>query len=107
MDNLIYNDGKALIFPLTKEEKLLFESSSVDFAKYINLNVFCELKKYDEQVEIWAIVKIEQRAIVGYATKQEEVVSLFVDDETKPRAKKMFEQYEKEFNIKLDYRNES
>ena len=107
MDNLIYNDGKVLIFPLTKEEKLLFENSCVDFAKYINLNVFCELNKYDEEVEIWTIVKIEQRAIVGYATKQNELVSFFVDEDTKMRAKKMFEQYEQEFNIKLDFNNES
>lgn len=110
MEELIYNSGKVIIFPLKSDEINLFLSSEIDFAKYINLNVFCSLDNIEENNSVWVIVKIAERAIVGYATLQNNLVDFFVDKkygEVVESAKSLFCLYEQEYNLKLDYRYES
>ena len=129
MENLIYNDGKVIIFPITKDELRILSQSFVDFMVAINLNYGCQ--KYDkpekiiEKIEFleknpenperntfWMILKIDERKIVGHLCLTENkdgkigfetYLADGYDEKIMKRAILLLADYEKECNVKIDY----
>ena len=54
MENLIYNDGKVIVFPISGEELEILSVSKQEFAKHINVNYVCE--------DFEPVEKLKQRA---------------------------------------------
>ena len=130
MENLIYNDGKVIVFPISGEELEILSVSKQDFSKHININYICEdfepaeklraraqfLKQNQDNLasnNYWVIAKIDERAIVGYIvlTKDEntQIISLQnylsknYSEEVLMRANILLKMYEQEFNLHINF----
>ena len=130
MENLIYNDGKVIVFPISGEELEILSVSKQDSSKHININYICEdfepaeklksralfLKQNQDNLatnNYWVIAKIDERAIVGYIvlTKDEntQIISLqnFLSknypEEILMRANILLKMYEQEFNLHINF----
>lgn len=130
MENLIYNDGKVIVFPISGEELEILSVSKQEFAKHINVNYVCEdfepvenlkqraqfLKQNQDDLatnNYWVIAKIDERAIVGYIvlTKDEKsqiinlqnYLSKNYSEEILMRANILLKMYEQEFDLHINF----
>ena len=130
MENLIYNDGKVIVFPISGEELEILSVSKQDFSKHININSLCEdfepaeklknrakfLKQNQDNLatnNYWVIAKIDERAIVGYIvlTKDEKsqiinlqnYLSKNYSEEILMRANILLKMYEQENNLNINF----
>ena len=128
MENLIYGDNKVVIFPIDGEELQLLTVSKEKFVQKINVNYFCDEfepltdlqqranflinnPKDWEKNAYWVIVKIDERAIVGYMVLTENTetgkievknyLSKGYDEQIIKRANLLLKEYENECNVTI------
>lgn len=130
MENLIYNDGKVIVFPISGEELEILSVSKQQFSQHININYVCEdfepaenlkqraefLKSHQDNFEnntYWVVVKIDERAIVGYMVlwqdKKTKIISLKnylsekYSEQIMMRANILLKMYEQEHNLNINF----
>lgn len=130
MENLIYNDGKVIVFPISGEELEILSVSKQQFSHHININYICEdfeptenLKQRAEFLKLnqdnfanntyWVVVKIDERAIVGYMVLwQDELtktislknfLSAKYSEQIMMRANILLKMYEQEHNLNINF----
>ena len=130
MENLIYNDGKVIVFPISGEELEILSVSKQQFSQHININYICEdfeptenlkqradfLKNNKDNFQnntYWVVVKIDERAIVGYMVlwqdEQTKIISLKnylsekYSEQIMMRANILLKMYEQENNLNINF----
>ena len=130
MENLIYNDGKVIVFPISGEELEILSVSKQQFAQHININYVCEdfepianlkqraefLKNNKDNFEnntYWVVVKIDERAIVGYMVLWQDektktislknYLSAKYSEQIMMRANILLKMYEQEHNLNINF----